>query len=54
MTYHPHGKEPYQDAHEPGYNDPYTPGETEEWLRKHMDDAANKPSKPVKIKPRKD
>lgn len=50
MTYHPHGKEPYQDKHEPGYNEPYKPGETQEWLDKHMADAANKPSKPTKTK----
>ena len=50
MTYHPHGKEPWQDKHEPDYNDAYRPGETQDWLRKHMDDAANKPDTPTRTK----
>lgn len=44
----PNGKEPYQDKHEPGYDEPYTPGESDRWLKAHMDDVANKPDTPTK------
>lgn len=42
MTYHPRGKDPYQDKHEKGYNEPYEPGETEQWLEDHLADQAEK------------
>ncbi len=53
MAYKPHGKDPYRDKHEKGYNEPYTQGESQEWLDKHLDDQAKKQDPPPRV-PRSD